>query len=148
MGIMNSEQIDRLTELIDAFGEEKDQLKQLKDSSDKKNAEIKQLMQSCEVNSFGTHGFNATYFVKETTTVNEDKLLAMLQQRDGDRFRELGVIKTKEYVDPDALEAAIFNSAVDEDTLIAIKNCSTTVRTPTLVVKRKGGKSWQNTNQN
>lgn len=131
-----------LTYLVNTFGENNEKLKELKKVCDGKNAEIKEIMAAQNISAFNTDYFNATYIVKETVKVDEDKLLALLQEKGGDTFRNLGIIKTKEYVDDDALEAAIYNSLIDKDLLLEIKNCSNTVKTPTLTVKKKRGMQW------
>ena len=108
----------------------------LKKECEAKNAEIKTIMGNNDLHSFVTDKYNASYIIKESTKVNEEKLLALLQEQ-GDTFRSLGIIKTREYVDDEALEAAIYNGQIDKELLVKIKDCSTIVKTPTLTVKRR-----------
>ena len=126
--------------LVDTFGDNNEKLKELKKVCEGKNAEIKEMMANADLHSFSTEKYNASYVIKESVKVNEDKLLALLQEVDGDTFRQLGIIKSREYVDDTALEAAIYNSLIDKDLLVKIQECSTIVKTPTLTVKLKGGK--------
>lgn len=135
---MEDSRFSTLTHLVDTFGVQNDNLKQLKTEVDAKNKEIKEIMSSEKLDYFSTGDYSATYKVKQTTKVNEDKLLYLLQTVDGDNFRKLGIIQSREYVNVDALEAAIYNGIIDKDLLIEIKNCSSVVQTPTLTVKKKG----------
>lgn len=130
--------MDNLIQLIDAFGAKNDTLKQLKTECDAQNKKIKEIMSGDNMNYFDTGTYSASYKVKETTKVNEEKLLYLLQQLDGDNFRKLGIIKSKEYIDSDALENAVYNGIFDAQTLLKIQECSTVVETPTLTVKKKG----------
>ena len=129
---------DKLTHLIDSFGPSNDNLKELKKKCDAENKEIKEIMAEEKLDHFSTGDYSASYTIKRTTKVNEDKLLYLLQTVDGDNFRKLGIIQTKEYIDSDALETAVFNGLFDADMLRKIQECSAVVETPTLTVKRKG----------
>jgi len=135
---MDDSKFSTLTHLVDTFGVQNDNLKQLKTEVEAKNKEIKEIMSSEKLDYFSTGDYSATYKVKQTTKVNEDKLLYLLQTVDGDNFRKLGIIQTKEYIDSDALETAIFNGIFDAEMLRKIQECSTVVETPTLTVKKKG----------
>ena len=127
-----------LVNLVDTFGSDKFKMDELKKTCDAKNKEIKEIMSSSNLDFFSTDEYTATYKVKQTTKVNEDKLLYLLQTIDGDNFRKLGITQVKEYIDSEALESAIFNGVFDPETLRKIQECSTVVETPTLTVKRKG----------
>lgn len=135
---MNSTIEYNLIQIIDYFGQDKEALDTLKKSCEENNKKIKEMMSSEGLEHFNTSKYSATYKVKQTTKVNEDKLLYLLQTVDGDNFRKLGIIQTKEYIDSDALETAIFNGIFDAEMLRKIQECSTIVETPTLTVKKKG----------
>lgn len=128
--------------LVNTFGDNNEKVKELKKILDEKNAEIKSLMAAQELRSFSTDSYNASYIVKETVKLDEEKLLQVLIQdwaaRNGSM--ECPYIKTKQYVDNDALEAAIYRGELDPNTLAKIKECSVVTQTPTLTVKKKGKK--------
>lgn len=134
---MEEERRWNLIHLVDTFGTKNSDLKELKAECDAKNKEIKSIMAEEKLDFFQTGQFSASYVVKQTTKVNEEKLLYLLQQLDGDNFRKLGIIKTKEYIDSDALESAIYNQLIGTDMMVKIQECSTIVETPTLTVKPK-----------
>lgn len=137
---MEEEKRQNLIHLVDTFGIKNSNLKELKAECDAENKEIKSIMAEEKLDFFQTGEFSASYVVKQTTKVNEEKLLYLLQQLDGDNFRKLGIIKSKEYIDSDALESAIYNQLIGTDMMVKIQECSTIVETPTLTVKKKKGK--------
>lgn len=137
---MEARQEQDLAHLIDIFGENNEKVKELKKICDSKNQEIKAIMAEEKLDYFSTNEFSASYIIKQTTKVNEEKLLALLQATDGDKFREIGIIQSKEYVDPDSLENAIYEGYIDNDLLSRIKECYTETSVPTLTVKKKGKK--------
>jgi len=134
---MKDKMVD-LTNLVNDFGANNEKLKELKKVCEGKNAEIKEIMSTEKLSTFSTDQYNASYIIKESTKVDEDRLLEVLKKdwtsRNGSM--ECPYIKKREYVDSDALEAAIYNSQIDKDLLIEIKNCSTVIKTPTLTVKK------------
>ena len=131
---------EKLTTLINTFAENKENMNHLKSICDSQNAEIKEMMSAENINKFQTDDYIASYFVKPNVKVNEEKMLMVLLQENADTFRKLGIIKSKEYVDSDALENAIYNSLIDKELLAKLQDCSTTTEIPTLVVKKKGKK--------
>ena len=137
---MEQEQEKKLISLVNTFAENKEDMNHLKEVCDRQNAEIKEIMNAENISKFSTDEFTASYTVKQTTKVNDEKVLMVLLQTNAEIFRELGIIKSKEYVDSEALENAIYNSLIDKELLAKIKDCSTTTATPTLTVKRKGKK--------
>lgn len=134
---MDTQKEQDLVYLVNTFGDNNEKVKELKKICESKNQEIKAIMAEEKLDYFNTDVFSASYVVKQTTKVNEEKLLYLLQQLDGDNFRKLGIIKSKEYIDSDALESAIYNQLIGTDMMVKIQECSTVVETPTLTVKPK-----------
>ena len=85
------------------------------------------------------YGNNAIHItIKHSETMNEAKVLELLTKECHDKCVELGIIKTKEYVDAQALEAAIYRGDIPKKTLLKMDACKDIKDTPTLnVVKKK-----------
>lgn len=130
-----------LMELIPKYGE----VKAIIDENDKiakaQNAQIKSLMSELKMDSITATGWKATYSVSNRTTMNEDKLLAFVKGHP--ELAEL-VVKTKEYVDMEALESVIYANKVDQSILVEMKTCEETKQVETLrvtkVKEKKDGK--------
>lgn len=139
---MTDEVRKQLDELVKAFALNKAEASDLKEVCDNQNAVIKDIMSAEGLSTYIVDGYVATYVVKQNTKVDEERLLGVLTALvcDEEKFKELGVIKTKKYVDADELESAIYNGLVEQDMLIKIKECSKVTPVPTLTVKRKGKK--------
>lgn len=111
---------DRLLELIPKYGDDKNVLDEYTKICKSENDEIKSIMSEEGVDSMTAGGYKVTYSVSTRQTMNEDKLLALLQDKVS---AESGIIKTKKYVDMDMLEKAIYNGAIPKEVLIEMDNC-------------------------
>ena len=112
-----------LTELIDNYGETKAQLDIVKKDAELMNSEIKKLMTAGSLETVSGSEFKATCKEIKSESFNEDKLLIKL--------KELGVegcIKTKEYVDMEELESAIYNGEIEPTKLAECKEVKTQLR--------------------
>lgn len=97
----------RLAELIPSYHLNKKEMDSYKKLVDQDNKEIKQLMLSNNIPEIVVEGIKATVSVSEKWDFVEDRLLAKLKELNVE-----GVIQTKEYVDMDALESAIYNGKI------------------------------------
>ena len=100
---------DRLLELIPKYGDDKNVLDEYTKICKSENDEIKSIMSEEGVDSMTAGGYKVTYSVSTRQTMNEYKLLALLQDKVS---AESGIIKTKKYIDMDMLEKAIYNGAI------------------------------------
>ena len=112
------EPTNKLDELIPQYAENKNMLEDYKKLCDEENKKIKELM---EEGSYEVGGYKATKSIQTRETLNEDKLLDLFKQFD--IIQELGIIKTREYIDMNALEAAIYDGRLDNDILLTIDKC-------------------------
>lgn len=119
--------MNELNRLIEEFGEQNEEVKRLKKSTDVLNVQIKEILSKAENRTVDTERFTATYSESVSESFDEERLLEKLRAMGVE-----GVIKTKEYVDMDALEDAIYNGAVAGSDLA---DCKVTKITPKLVVK-------------
>lgn len=113
---MARKRINNLDTLIPAYAENKAMLDDYKKICDDENKQIKELM---EEGSYETGGWKATKTIQHRETMNEDALMRELDLLDGMKkyFEENNLIKTKEYIDFDGLEALIYtlNNKKDDE---------------------------------
>ena len=99
---------NKLDELIPLYYEHNELVKKHKKVADRVNKEIKEIMAEQGITEFATNGLVATVSVSERVDLMEDVLI--------EKIKELGIkgiIKTKEYVDMDALETALYNGLIN-----------------------------------
>jgi len=104
--------------VVPRYYEHKTELDFYKKQCDAENAEIKEAMKEQNIKDFEVDGVVAKYVIQNKETMNEDKLLQVLKNAG---YTEL--IKTREYVDMDALENALYHSNIDNDTILEMDKC-------------------------
>ena len=100
--------MSKLDDLIPLYYEHNELVKKHKKVADKANKEIKKIMAEQGITEFATNGLVATVSVSERVDLMEDVLM--------EKIKELGIegiIKTKEYIDMDALETALYNGLIN-----------------------------------
>ena len=129
---MDNNIFENLKELVRLFYEDKQQLDNYKKSTDEYNKDIKEIMGQLDLTEFESDDLVAKIGVQNRESFNEEKLIDKLKALNVE-----GVIKTKEYVDMDALENAIYNELIDASELTSCKEVKTVT---TLKVSKKKGK--------
>lgn len=130
-----------LDTLIPQYAENKSLLDDYKKICDEENKQIKDMM---EEGSYEAGGWKATKSVTTRDSMNEDKLLDVLKKAG---FTQTSIIKTKEYVDIDELESAIYNGLIEKDILLEIDKCRESKEVVTLrISKVKEKKDAENEN--
>lgn len=125
-----------LEELIPIYGENNTQYNGLKKVVSEQSSEIKKLMQGNKIDEKSVGGWTAKLTVKKSESFDEDKLLGIV--------KELGfadkLIKTREYVDMDALEEAIYNGEITQDMLVVkIAQAKVVKESVALTIKKRKG---------
>lgn len=116
--------------IIQCFYEDKQKLDMYKKSTEEYNSEIKKLMSKLDKDEFETDdGLVAKINIQNRESFIDDKLIEKIKES-----KVPGIIKTKEYVDMDALEDAIYNGRFDASTLT---NCKTSKKVITLKVSKQ-----------
>ena len=126
--------LEKLDELVPRYGDEKTEMNRYKKLCDADNAEIKSIMSDLALQHYTAGKYKVTRSVQERESVDEDLLLNLLKP-----FPEVqvhNIIKTKEYVDFDALEAALYKDALPKDVLLAIDKARTIKLVTTLKVSK------------
>ena len=93
---------------IPEFYEADQKQKAYKKTSDKLKEEIKEIMESMQLQDYDVEDLKATLKTVEITKFDEDILLEIIKPLEIE-----GIIKTREYVDMDALETAIYKGMLD-----------------------------------
>lgn len=102
-----------LNDLVPSYYLNKQELDSYKKICDGQNIAIKEAMRSHDVTEFEAGGYVAKVTVTHKEDMNEDKLLEILRP-----YAFEGLIKTKEYIDMDVLEKAIYNGQISNDVLV------------------------------
>lgn len=123
-----------LDKLIPQYALNKSELEGYKKICDKENAEIKAIMKSFVVSKYETEDYKATYSIVKKETMNEEKLLEILIPAVPSN---LGIIKTKQYIDYDALENAIYKGLISDETILEMDKAKEVKETVTLRVTKK-----------
>lgn len=131
---------ESLDELIPLYGTNNAQLSELKKVTDTQNKRIKELMTESELEEYETGDYKATCTVSQRESYDEEKLLTTLKEMWEKRWgsQECPMIKTKEYVDIEALEDAIYAEKLTVEEVAQLKPCINQKEVVTLrVTKRK-----------
>lgn len=118
------EQIKMLENLVPSYFSNNKNLNSLKKVADEENKNIKTIMQNLELESFTADGKTAKISSVVKTSLNEDALLAWLKENE----LEANIMKTREYVDLDALENAIYNGVINPVDLAPFQVESTQIK--------------------
>ena len=122
---------NQLDELIPEYGENKSKFDALKKVCDNQNSKIKSLMRY--ITSYEAGEYVATKTIRVSESFNEDALIEVLHT-----VPEVAqdLIKTKEYVDMDAFESALYHGRIEDDLLSKINKCRVRKETVALSVKK------------
>jgi len=105
-----------LDTLIPQYAANKAEMDSYKKICDRENAEIKSIMKDFALQHHEAGGYKATYSVTKRESMNEDQLLSMFTSIPGfvTIANNYGVVKTREYIDFDALEKALYDGALSD----------------------------------
>lgn len=124
-------ELKELDSLIPQFAANKREQDSYKKLCDKEGAEIKAIMQSFVLPRYEAGGYRATYTIQKRESINEELLLEIAHQHGISE-----IIKTKEYIDFDALENAIYHDRIPEDILAQMAEATEVKEIPTLKVTK------------
>ena len=124
--------MSELEKLIPVYYDNKQNLDFYKKECDAGNAEIKKIMAEQKIKDYEVDGIVAKYIIQNKESMNEEALLKLLKEKG-----YTNVIKTKEYVDMDALEDALYHDTIDKDTIVAMDKCKEVKEVIQLRVSKK-----------
>ena len=105
--------LEKLDKLVPQYAQTKQQADTYKKQSDKENAEIKSIMISLALQHYEAGGYKVVRSVQKRESINEEQLIEIAH-----KYNIPDVIKTKEYIDFDALEKAIYDGNISQDVLL------------------------------
>lgn len=132
--------MEEIRKKIDEYGKLKQEESQLKKRTDKLNTEIKTYMGHHDLDKFEAEDFIANYTLRKKDDFDDDKLIALFKESLKDMAYQLGIIKTREIIDMDAIEKAAYDGILDEEVLLSMDTCKITKHTPYLTIVKKGEK--------
>lgn len=121
-----------LKTLVPSYYDNKQNLDFYKKQCDAENAMIKELMAEQKIKDFEVDGIVAKYVIQNKESMDEDKLLTILKERGYEN-----VIRTKEYVDMDLLEDALYHDTIDKDTIVEMDKCKSVKEVIQLRISKK-----------
>jgi len=126
-----------LEKLIPQYAQNKSELDSYKKICDEENKKIKNLMNEQGLTEKEAGNYIAKCITQKRESMNEDKVLEIAHQHG-----LFGIIKTKEYIDFDALESAIYNGSISTDILVELDSAKEVKEVATLrITKKKEKKS-------
>lgn len=128
-----------LCTLIDQYFVDKADADEKKKLVEQENKQIKEGMVELESDVVETEKYKATRSVSVRSSIDEEAWLSILKTQTD---LPEGIIKTKEFVDMDALEDAIYNGVIPKDVLIRLNEHKKETEVVTLKVtklKKKEG---------
>lgn len=119
---------------VEEYAKQKEKLDILKKWCDSEASAIKEIMQELDIDKVDAGDYTATCTVSNRETMNEDFLLAIILKSG---LTLDGLVKTKEYVDFDVLEKAIYNNQIPQDVILEMDKAREVKEIVTLRIKKK-----------
>ena len=128
-----------LDELIPQYALNKAEADAYKKLCDRDNAKIKDIMLGAKEKKHETNEYVATVTVSKRETMNEEMLISLFTSVPAfDKIAsEFGIVKTKAYIDFDALENAIYNDKFSNEQIVEISSAKEVKEVVTLKVTKK-----------
>lgn len=123
--------LNDLDTLIPRYASNKAELDNYKKICDRENAEIKAVMKDFVVQTYEAGGYRASYSVSQRESMNEEMLLEIAHKYDISE-----IVKTREYIDFDALESAIYNGRISQEVLLEMDKAKEVKEVVTLRVTK------------
>ena len=127
--------LETLDKLIPQYAANKSELDGYKKICDKENAQIKAIMSNLAVQHYEAGEYKASYSIQKRESVNEEMLLEIIHSHEHE-CNVSSIIKTKEYIDFDALENAIYNGLIPEDVVSEMGKATEVKEVPVLKVTK------------
>lgn len=117
---MSRRNVFNLSKAIDDYKEGKDKENSLKKENEEKNKEIKDYMISHNLTKSSSDKYTAALSTTEKESLNDELAIEIIKEHLGGALLN-SVIKTKEYIDEDALEKLVYNGDFDPTVLSKAK---------------------------
>lgn len=123
--------LNDLERLIPQYAANKVELDSYKKICDRENTQIKSIMRDFAINKYEADGYKASYSVSTRETMNEDKLLEIAHM-----YGIPEIVKTKEYIDFDALEKALYDGKISKEIMLEMDKAKEVKEVVTLRVSK------------
>lgn len=122
---MSEAKITAFDALVADYGAIDTKVKELKKIQDDEKESIKATLTETNLSSYTAGGYTVTKVVSNREKLDEEKALVILKKDWIYKYgsMECPYIKTREYVDLDALENAIYVGDVDKETIKKLDEC-------------------------
>ena len=120
-----------LDELIPIYARNKIELDSYTQLCKEENESIKKQMLELGTDVYNTGGYTAKRTVSHRESLNEEKLMAVIL-----KYGIKDVIKTKEYVDMDALENYLYHNTMSDSLAADLESCKSKTEVVTLRVTK------------
>ena len=128
----------KITEIINKYCEEKEKEKALKKVLGTLSTDIKDYMAEHADEDISTDDFTVHIQLKVSEEVDEEGMLEVLKKDWASKYGSMQCpyIKTREYVDMDALEQVIYAGGIATEVLLQLDKCRTVKETRALTYKK------------
>lgn len=131
-GMINS----NLSNMVSAYADVKAQEKAIKKDVDELNKDIKAAMIEGNISEAHGGGYVATLTEQKREDFDEDKLITLFKKNLDTNPELAKCIKTKEYIDMEALENLIYNAEINNNILTEMGKCKVRKVTQVLRIKK------------
>ena len=111
--------LEELTTLAKQYVENKNEADSYKKICEEESTKLKKEMAELGIDELNLEGTKITRTVSNRVTLDEDKVLAILQSAG---IKNPAIIKTKQYVDMDELEKAIYAGFIASETVVKLND--------------------------
>lgn len=131
-------EIESLETIIPRYANNKAELDSYDKLCKKDNAKIKELMLGMKLSEKEVDGYKATCTVSNRETMKEDVLLAYFTSVPAfvELAEKFNIVKTKPYIDFDALENAIYKNALTTEQLLELDKAKESKEVVTLRISK------------
>ena len=135
---MNVKGFEPISDLIKRYGDNDHQIKELKKICDKDKETIKNQLALMDVNKITSNGYTVQRIESVKESLDEEKLLPIIKHYWASTHgsMECPYIKTREYIDMDALENAIYQKELTPSILSEMDKCREVTTVVTLRCKK------------
>lgn len=127
-----TETLQHLMDVAAGFVKHHDDEAYLKKICNTESTEIKKLMSEIELSDFTVDGYKLSTSTAVSESFDEDSMIKILKAYEPDSPH----IRTKEVIDWDSLESAIYADKLPKEVLLDLNKCKTTKETVKLLCKK------------
>lgn len=125
-----------LSDMVSAYADVKAREKEIKNAVDELNKDIKAAMLEGNLSEAHGGGYVATLTEQKREDFDGDKLIALFKKNLDTNPELAKCIKTKEYIDMEALENLIYNAEIDNNIVTEMGRCKVEKVTQVLRIKK------------